>query len=209
MQGSRLLLARHAETAAPNQFHGAESDVGLSKWGVQQSQMLAQSLKDVQPSALYSSALRRALNTALPIGAACGLKLTVITALHERRLGPMSGCSRDEGWSTYAASKERWIAGDIEHTHAGGESYADVRRRVVPVFQDLADHHRGQTIIVVAHGVVIRVLLTTVLPGSGPAQFDTFAIDFASVNDLWFDGTSWTARRLNDVVARSDARPIA
>jgi len=35
------------------------------------------------------------------------------------------------------------------------------------------------------------------------------AIDFASINDLVFDGAAWTARRLNHVVAPSDARPVA
>jgi len=208
MQGTRLLLARHAETAAPDRFHGAESDVGLSAWGNRQAELLAQSLKETRPSAIYSSAMRRAVDTAALIGEASGLTPSAITALHERRLGPMSGSTREEGWSIYAASKARWIAGDIEHTHLGGESYADVRRRVVPVFQNLAARHGGETIVVVAHGVVIRVLLTSLLPGFDSSGFDRFAIDFASVNDLWFDGTTWTARRLNAVVAPSPARPV-
>ena len=82
----------------------------------------------------------------------------------------------------------RWIAGDLDHTHEGGESYMDVRRRVIPVLQALAAQHANETIVVVAHGVVIRVALTTLLAGSHPSEFDRFAIDFASVNDLRFDG---------------------
>ena len=121
----------------------------------------------------------------------------------------MSGQSREEGWATYAASKERWIAGDLEHTHPGGESYADIRRRVVPIFEELVARHPGETIIVVAHGVVIRVVLTSLVAGFQPADFDRIAIDFASVNELWFDGTTWTARELNQVVAPSPARPLA
>ena len=38
--GTRLLLARHAETAAPDRFHGAESDIGLSAWGFEQAERL-------------------------------------------------------------------------------------------------------------------------------------------------------------------------
>ena len=48
-----------------------------------------------------------------------------------------------------------------------------------------------------AHGVVIRVVLTSLVAGYAPADFDRIAIDFASVNDLWFDGRTWTARALN------------
>ena len=193
-QGTRMLLARHAETSAPDRFHGAESDIGLSDWGVKQAELLGQSLKDTNSKALYCSAMRRAIDTAGPIGRVSGLEPTIIETLHERRIGPLSGLSREEGWSTYAESKAHWIAGDLEYSHPGGESFAAIGRRVCPIFEELAIRHRGETIIVVAHGVVIRVMLTGLVAGFAPADFDRIAIDFASVNDLWFDGISWTAR---------------
>jgi broad specificity phosphatase PhoE len=207
--GNRLLLARHAETSAPDRFHGAESDIGLSEWGARQAELLGQALRAVNPTAVYSSAMRRAIDTAAPIGRVCGLDPIAIPGLHERKIGPLSGLSREEGWATYAASKASWIAGDLEQTHAGGESYGDIRRRIVPIFEELAARHRGESILVVAHGVVIRVVLTSMVSGFQPADFDKIAIDFASINDLFFDGTSWTALALNQCVAASPARPVA
>jgi broad specificity phosphatase PhoE len=204
-----LLLARHAETAAPDRFHGAESDIGLSAWGVRQAELLAESLKIWKPTAVYSSAMRRAVDTAAPIGRACGLSPIAIPELHERKIGPLSGKAREEGWDTYAATKVRWVAGELDYTHVGGESYAEIRARVVPVLDELTKRHRGETIVVIAHGVVIRVALTTLAPHFGPADFDKIAIDFASVNDLWFDGTTWGTGLLNQVVAASEARPVA
>jgi broad specificity phosphatase PhoE len=121
----------------------------------------------------------------------------------------LSGRARDEGWSIYAECKRRWIAGDLEYSHLGGESYDQVRRRVIPIFQELATRHSGTTIVVVAHGVVIRVVLTSLLQGTRPADFDPFEIDFASVNDLWFDGANWSARALNCLVAPSRCSPVA
>ena len=53
------------------------------------------------------------------------------------------------------------------------------------------------TVVVVAHGVVIRVLLTTLLDGHGSEDFSAFAIDNAAVNDLRWDGTRWSAVALN------------
>jgi broad specificity phosphatase PhoE len=153
--------------------------------------------------------MRRAVETARPIARACRVVPASIAALHERRIGPLSGLSREDGWAVYAASKTRWIAGDLDHTHEGGESYNDVRRRVVPILQALVARHAGETIIVIAHGVVIRVALTSLLAGSHPSEFERFAIEFASVNDLCFDGEIWTARKLNQVVAPSPARPVA
>jgi broad specificity phosphatase PhoE len=89
------------------------------------------------------------------------------------------------------------MAGQVDYTHEGGESYADIRRRVVPAFRRLSERSAGRTIIVVAHGVVIRVLLTSLLPGHGPEHFDRFAIDNVAVNDLRWDGVSWRAVALN------------
>ncbi len=205
---TQVLLARHAETSAPDRFHGAESDIGLSEFGARQAERLAAYLSNQGAAAIFSSAMRRAIETTRPIARACKLDPVPIAALHERRIGPLSGLSREEGWAVYAASKTRWLGGDLDHTHEGGESYNDERRRVVPVLQDLAARHAGETIIVIAHGVVIRVALTSLLAGAHPSDFDRFAIDFASVNELRFDGTTWTADKLNHVVAPSAARPV-
>lgn len=209
MQETRLLLIRHAETSTPDVFHGAESDIGLSAWGEHQAQRLAEALKDEAAQALYSSSMRRAVATAVPIGAACGLSPTMLPQLHERTIGPLSGMTRETGWEIYAESKRRWMSGDLEFTHPGGESYADIRRRVLPIIEEVLVRHPGKPIIVVAHGVVIRVVLLSLLEGLAPADFDRIAIDFASINDLRWDGTRWKAHALNQLVAPSPAKPVA
>jgi broad specificity phosphatase PhoE len=117
--------------------------------------------------------------------------------------------SRETGWEIYAESKRRWMSGDLEFTHPGGESFADIRRRVLPVFEELRARHPGETLIVVAHGVVIRVTLLSLLEGLEPADFDRIAIDFASINDLRWSGKKWQAHALNQVVAPSPAKPVA
>jgi broad specificity phosphatase PhoE len=209
LQEIRLLLIRHAETSAPQVFHGAESDIGLSSWGRRQAVLLGEHLRTACASGLYSSAMVRALDTAGPIGAACGLEVMVIPELHERKIGPLSGLSREEGWDVYAESKRQWMDGSLEFTHEGGESFADIRRRVVPVIENLASRHPSQTFIVVAHGMVIRVLLLSLLDDLRPAEFDRIAIDFASINDLGWNGKRWRAVTLNQVIAPSPDRPLA
>ncbi|MFO0888359.1 MAG: histidine phosphatase family protein [Isosphaeraceae bacterium] len=209
LEETRLLLIRHAETSAPDIFHGAESDIGLSEWGRQQAERLGERLKSVGASALYCSALRRASDTAAAIGTACGLEPTIIPPLHERRIGPLSGLSRQDGWEIYAESKRNWMAGELAFTNSGGESFADILHRVLPVIESLRDRHPGGTVIVVAHGIVIRVLLLSLLEGYTPADFDRIAIDFASINDLRWDKTRWRAVSLNEQVAPSASRPVA
>jgi broad specificity phosphatase PhoE len=193
---TRVLLLRHAETAAPDVFHGAESDIGLGARGFEQAQAVAGTLAEARPEALYCSAMRRAIETARAIGRACGLSPQLVESLHERRIGPLSGLSREAGLAAYEDAKQRWMAGDLDHTHEGGESYADIRHRTVPAFEALALRHTGQTIVIVAHGVVIRVLLTTLLEEYGPEHFAAIAIPNAGVNDLRYDGRCWRAERL-------------
>ena len=194
---TRVLLLRHAETSAPDLFHGAESDVGLGERGHRQAEAVARHLAALRPGALYSSGMRRAIETAGPIARACGLETHIVPDLHERRMGPLSGSFRDEAWAIYDEAKRRWISGDLDHTHPGGESYAEIRRRVVPAFLRLAEKSAGQTAVVVAHGVVIRVLVTSLIEGYGPSDFDRIAIEFVALNDLRSDDGRWRANALD------------
>ena len=159
--------------------------------------------------AVYCSGMRRAVATATPIAAALGLSPIVVPELHERRIGPLSGRSREDGWDVYQESKRRWVAGDLEFSHPGGESFAEIGRRVLPVLDDLRRRHPGGRLIVVAHGIVIRVALLNLLADRSPADFDAVAIDFASINELVHDGDGWRAEALNVVTAPSPARPVA
>src|SRR4029079_5351730 len=88
-------------------------------------------------------------------------------------------------------AQRHWMAGNLDHTHAGGESYADIARRVVPSFLEIARNNRGQTSVVVAHGVVIRVLLTRLVAGYGPEHFTHFSIENCLIYDLRSDGETW------------------
>lgn len=188
---ARLLLLRHAETAAPDRFHGAESDIALSDRGHEQARDVAARLAVLRPTAVYCSGLRRARDTAEPIARACGLDPIVIEDLHERRMGPLSNTPRDLTLPIHEEAKRRWQAGELDHTHEGGESYSAIRDRVVPIFQELSGRHRGQTTVVVAHGIVVRVVLTSLVVGLAPVDFERIAIDYVRVHDLRADRGTW------------------
>jgi len=194
---TRVLLLRHAETAAPDRFHGAESDIPLGERGHEQAVAAGLAIARLAPDALYCSSMLRARQTAGPIGTASGLEPAIVPDLHERRMGPLSGLTLAEGWDAYTRDMGRWKAGDLDAAHEGGESYAQIRDRVVPAFTGLARRHPGGTAVVVAHGVVIRVLLTALLEGHGPGDFDRFGMGYVAVNDLRFDGETWRAAELN------------
>jgi broad specificity phosphatase PhoE len=199
---TRVFLLRHAETADPNVFHGAESDVGLSERGRRQAERLAPALAGARPAAVISSAMRRAVDTAAPIAAACGLTLHIEPDLHERRVGALSGTSTLGKEGVWPDTLRRWVAGETGYAPPGAESFDAIRERVLPVWRRLTRDHQGRTLVLVAHGIVIRVLLLGELPGLTPGDWHRLGpIRNLALNELLWTGAAWEAVRLNEVPA--------
>lgn len=194
---SRVLLLRHAKTAAPDRFHGAESDIGLGPDGFEQARSAAEALAHLRPSAVYSSTMKRARETAKPIASACRVVPGILPELHERRMGALSNALIAEVRDEVDHHIQRWADGDLDASHPGGESYREMRDRVVPPFIELADRHRGELILVVVHGVVIRVLITSLIQEFSPGDYHQIAIRHVAVNDLRRSDPGWIAAALD------------
>jgi broad specificity phosphatase PhoE len=199
---TRILLLRHAESANPLIFHGAESDVGLSERGRRQAEAIALVLATEAPEVLISSAMRRARETALPIARACGLPVRIEPDLHERCVGALSGIPTQLREGEWPDTLRRWMAGETAFAPAGAESFDDIRRRVLPVWQRVTSEGEGKTIVLVAHGVVCKVLLFTLLAEYSVADWHRVGpIHNASINELVLEEDGWGAVRLNEVPA--------
>lgn len=202
--GSRVLVLRHAETTDPNIFHGAESDVSISDGGRLHAEAVAPLLAAERPVAVVSSGMRRARESAEPIARACGLALEIEPALHERRVGTLSG-TRTTSNDLWETTIERWKAGDFDYALPGAESFVDIRNRVLPAWERLTRRFDGQTWILIVHGVVIRVLLISLLPEFQPFGWHSIGITNLAVNELRWKSARWTATRLNQVLVEAPA----
>lgn len=198
---TRVFLLRHAEAANPLVFHGAESDVELSERGRRQAEAIAPVLAALAPQVLISSAMRRAVETATPIARACGLDLQIEPKLHERRVGALMGTPTRGGDGVWPDTLRRWLAGATGFALPGAESYDDIHRRVVPVWQRVTTEHAGKKLVIVAHGVVCRVLLLSLLPGYSIGDWHDIRIENVAINELLRQDESWQALRLNDLPA--------
>jgi len=194
---TRVFLLRHGETADPLVFHGAESDVGLSERGRRQADEAAAALSPFAPTQVTSSAMRRARDTAGPIARACGLAPRVEPALHERAVGALSGTPTHGSDGVWPETLRRWVEGDTAYAPPGAESFDAIRERVVPVWERLTAERPGETQVIVAHGVVCKVLLTTLLPGRGVADWMRLGpAPNVGISELVWEG-GWRAVRLN------------
>jgi broad specificity phosphatase PhoE len=195
-----IWLARHAETTVPTVFHGAESDIGLSDLGRRQAAAAAGWFAQLSPTAIASSAMTRARDTAAPIAAACGVDHHIEADLHERRVGALSGTAFSSEGGPWPQTIDRWMAGDTAFTTPGAESFDDLRTRLVPAFERVVTQFAGGRVVVVAHGVVCKVLLLSLLPGYGPADWLRIGrVANLSVSELVHSGSGWDARRLLEV----------
>ncbi len=206
---TRILLIRHAETALPDVFHGYESDIDLGVRGYAQAEALALVIAARTPDALVCSGMRRARRTAEAISRATGLPLRIEPELHERKVGSLQGSPVAGESGVWPETLKRWMAGDTGYAPEGTESFDDMARRVLPVWDRLTAEYAGKTAAIVAHGIVIRVVLLSVLEGYNVADWPRLGrIHNVSVSEVAGGGRHWTAagvgevpedvRRLND-----------
>ena len=197
---NRVLLIRHAESAAPHVFHGAESDIGLSERGMKQALALAPIVAAFKPHRLVSSGMRRAQDTARPIARICGLPLLIEPDLHERRIGALSGTPNGAKDGIWRETLAHWIDGRTDYAPEGSESYDEIRQRVVPIWEKLTRPPSQETLVIVAHGVVCKVLLLSMVSGLGPANWKSLGpIANAGITELQRIDFAWSIIRLNEV----------
>jgi broad specificity phosphatase PhoE len=150
-----ILLARHGETDwnREGRFQG-HADPPLNDTGRAQAARLAVELADVELAAVYSSPLRRALETAEVVAAAHDLTPIPLDALREVDVGSWQGLTRPEIETRFPDQFARWL--DYEQGWADGETYEDMSQRVVAALLELAVEHGGKQILAVTHGGPIR-----------------------------------------------------
>jgi len=153
-----LLLARHGETDwnREHRWQG-HADPPLNEVGREQAHALAATLAGDPLGAVYSSDLRRALETARIVAATHGLAVVPVPALREIDVGEWSGLTSTEiaerfpaGWTRHAEGGDGW---DL------GETHAAMSRRVVAAVEELVAAHADGHVLCVLHGGVIRALL--------------------------------------------------
>jgi broad specificity phosphatase PhoE len=158
-----VILIRHAATAAnvsrPYLLQGLRPDSDLVSLGRSQAWAVASALREYPVAAVYSSPLRRAVQTAEAVAATCCSAVGKESALAEADVGLWTGLSWQDVERSWPAEYRAFQEDAERHGYLGGENLAQVRDRALPALERLAGRHRSQTIAVVGHGVVLRALL--------------------------------------------------
>ena len=161
MDATRILAIRHGETAwnVDTRLQG-HLDIPLNEAGLRQASHLAQALAQRDTvDAIYASDLSRAHATASAIAQAMGQTVAVHAGLRERHFGVFQGRTFAQIEAELPEHALQWRKRVPEWTPpGGGESLVTLRERILKTVDELAAQHKGQQIVLVAHGGVLDVL---------------------------------------------------
>ena len=155
-QPTETLIIRHGQTDwnVSKRLQG-HSDIPLNEKGREQAAALAETLRDEKLDAIFSSDLKRALETARAIARLHHLPVQPDPAFRERSYGAFEGLSREEIKTRYPESHAAWYAADPDHVFPPGERPAESMRtfhnRVIDALYRIARPYAGKKIVLIAH----------------------------------------------------------
>jgi len=202
-EAGELILVRHGEQDVP--ADGTEDfaryiDPPLSARGQRQALAVGLALAGVTVSAVYSSRLQRAHQTALAIAGHHRLGVTVVDALREiemfRDLPAGKGPAEVYGIEAIREARDAFIATRRWTCYPGTESGAELAARIVPAIEAVVAAHPAHRVVVACHGGVINCYLAEVLGISGEDMF--FRPAHASVHRVAFAGDRRVVLTLNE-----------
>lgn len=206
----RVFLVRHGETTwnRDHRIQGGGSDIPLNETGSRQKELIAGRLKNEKFEAIYSSHLKRALDTARAIAGYHNLEVTVEPALREVDVGELEGVSVVEVGRRMDEILSIDSNGKTVPTMPGGESMLNVQARVWGVLQRLVPEHNhsDNAVVVVSHYFAILSVICKVL-NVPLSQVGRFRMNPGTISTVAFDGSIPRLLSFNDSGHLADIPP--
>ncbi len=157
----KIYITRHGQTDSNKErrLMGQKINDSLNEVGIKQSEELAKSLLKEEFDIVFSSPLKRALETSEIIKKQLNIPIITDKRLTERDFGSLSGKSWDEienssPWTT----RENDLAQKYDYSSFGGETAKDVEKRLIDFLEYLKKEYSDKKILIVAHGGIAKLL---------------------------------------------------
>jgi len=182
----RIILVRHGETAwniKEKRFRG-QLEIPLSEDGLKQAELVGQALQEELPGAIFTSPLKRCLQTAEKISATQPKNCPVVVEplLIDIHFGEWQGKKHAEVFSQNPLVEEQWNNHPEELVFPKGESFYRVFERVAAFFKKIR-REDYPTIVVVTHRVVLNIIMLYLL-GLDLHHFWDFQFANASISEI-------------------------
>jgi phosphoserine phosphatase len=183
---TEIILARHGQTVwnTGEGFRG-QIDIDLDATGLKQAELMGEYLNDRKIEAVYSSPLKRALQTAYPIASRHGLEVIVTQGLNDFHFGAWQGLSVTEVQEKFPALFTEWAETPHLVKIPGGDTLDAVAKRAMAVVSELIVKYQN-TVVLVGHRVVSRVLMLALL-GLDNSHFWNIRQDTAATTTFLYE----------------------
>jgi len=161
----KLYFVRHGESEANTKhvISNRESPYGLTDVGKQQAQTLAISLTDIHFTAIYSSPILRARQTADIVSQSFNIAYQITEALREYDCGILEERSDNVSWMLHRKYSNDWILHNAPLSKPeGGENFVDIQNRFLPFIESLKQGMSEQTLLI-GHGGLFHLMLPLIL----------------------------------------------
>ena len=195
----RVFVIRHGESTwvRERRFAGSR-DVPLTDTGRRQCAAVARALAATGVAAIYASPLERARASAEVIAEPHRLPVRIVPAFAEMAFGAWEGLTRDEIRARFPEGWEQWRSAPHLCAPAGGETVSKVAERVGAGLTELQQAHADQTIVLVSHSIVMRVMVLAAL-GLGLDRLWTVDAAPAGITEIEYEPDWATVHRMNTV----------
>lgn len=173
-----LIFVRHGRPLHVETLDGSPADPELAAIGHRQAQAVAEWLTESRADAIYSSPMRRAVQTAAPIASGLGMTVSIGDGLSEFDRHASAYVPMEVLKATDPGAYRSMVRGDYLADVDDPESWFS---NVVTTVDGIVERHPGQRVVVVCHGGVINAYLGHCL-GFSPADFLRFDVDYTSVS---------------------------
>jgi len=194
----KVILIRHGETDwNKEQIFRGRIDVALNEVGLAQARSVQATLKDVQISAIYSSPLSRALETARVVGEGRNCEVKIEEGFIDINFGRWQGISHQKVKEEYKELYEMWLNKPQMVTFPEGESLEEVQRRSMKALEKVIKKHPEETLAIISHRVLNKVLLCSIL-GLELSHFWYIKQDTCALNRFEYKDDKYYLTLLND-----------
>lgn len=179
---TRFYLIRHGETDWNKQgIYQGWTDIELSDHGKRQAMLLGERFQNKALDAIYVSPLKRAIATAEPVARVKEIPIQLDEHFKEINFGEWEGSSVPQLREKYGESFQNFFDNPFAHSFPGEGSFESVKKRSVEGFEALLEKHKGQTVAIVSHGGLLRVLIMTLM-----------GMDHSFYRKTWINNTAIT-----------------
>jgi broad specificity phosphatase PhoE len=194
---AKLILARHGETVwNVEKIYRGRTDVSLDEVGIKQAELLGKYLSNWELEAIYSSPLKRALDTANIIASYQKVGVYIAEGLIDFDYGEWQSLPEQEAKRLYPTLHNEWHNNPHKVRMPGGESLEDVRKRAIEVVNDVLSKYQG-SILLVSHRVVNKVLICSLL-GLDNSHFWNINLDVGGITIFNYVDGRFILTRHND-----------